>query len=155
MFQLIIWRYNEHQDIKYYRLKTVTYGTSSAPYLATKCLQHLAIRNATKYPLGASILRDDFYVDDCLSGANSITAALESQRQLNILLKEAGFKLRKWCSNHPQLLNGIAPEDQEINLNLDENSTCAIKTLGLIWLPKSDQLCGRAQVSTTNSVTKE
>lgn len=85
-------------------------------------------------------------MDDCLSGADSISTALESQQQLNLILKEAGSTLRKWCSNHPQLLNEIAPEDQAINLDLDESSNCSIKTLGLIWLPTSDQLCGKAKV---------
>ena len=40
--QLIIWRNNQSEKIKYFRLKTVTYGTTSAPFLATKCLNHLA-----------------------------------------------------------------------------------------------------------------
>lgn len=146
-FQLIIWRYNKHQDIKYNRLKTVTYGTSSAPYLATKCLQHLSTQNIAEYPLGASIWRDDFYVDDFLCGADAISTALESQKQLNLILKKAAFKLRKWCSNNSQLLNGIALEDKEEDLG--ENLHCPIKTFGLIWLPKSDQLCGRAQGPST------
>ena len=41
-YQIILWRNNPKENIKYYRLKTVTYGTRSAPYLATKCIQHMA-----------------------------------------------------------------------------------------------------------------
>lgn len=154
MQQLIIWRNNTSANFEYYRLKTVTYGTTAAPYLATKCLQHLANLNMSKYTYGAPTVRDDFYVDDCLSGANEISSALETQRQITSLLQEAGFKLRKWCANHPRLLAGIPSEDQEIDLDFDNGSNQTIKTLGLIWLPKTDELCGRATITETNKITK-
>jgi len=36
--QSILWRYSSEEPIQEYRLTTVTYGTSSAPFLATHCL---------------------------------------------------------------------------------------------------------------------
>ena len=154
MQQLIVWRNDTSTKFEYYRLKTVTYGTTSAPYLATKCLQHLANSNRSKYPYGAPTVHDDFYVGDCLSGANEISTALETQKQITSLLQEAGFKLRKWCANHPRLLAGIPSEDQEIDLDLDNGSNQTIKTLGLIWLPKTDELCGRTTITKTDKITK-
>ena len=153
-YQLIIWRENEEDEYGFYKLKTVTYGTTSAPYLATKCLQHLATQNKAKYPLGSEVVHEDFYVDDCLSGANDITTAQEMQRQIKSLLGEAGFKLRKWCANNNRLLSEIPAEDQEINLDLERSSDQTIKTLGLIWLPKTDELCGRAHISPLQKITK-
>jgi len=90
----------------------------------------------------------------CLNGVNEISTAQEMQRQTTKLLQSAGFKLRKWCANHHQLLAGIPQEEQEINLDLDDNSNQTIKTFGLIWLPKSDELCGRAHIPTSTIVTK-
>ncbi|XP_037931405.1 uncharacterized protein LOC119666195 [Teleopsis dalmanni] len=152
--QLIIWRKSADDSIQYYRLKTVTYGTKSAPYLATKCLQHLAKHNMTNFPLGAPALLNDFYVDDCLSGTNSITTALDTQQQLSELLSKSGFKLRKWCSNNTRLLQNIPIEDQEINLDLDDSAIKPTKTLGIIWLPKSDEFCGKAEMSSEQPITK-
>ncbi|XP_058814206.1 uncharacterized protein LOC131678231 [Topomyia yanbarensis] len=40
--QKILWRDSSAEPIKIFQLTTVTYGTASAPYLATKCLQTLA-----------------------------------------------------------------------------------------------------------------
>lgn len=37
-YQRIVWRENDNEDIKEYRLTTVTYGTASAPFLAIKSL---------------------------------------------------------------------------------------------------------------------
>ncbi|XP_075150864.1 uncharacterized protein LOC142224972 [Haematobia irritans] len=92
--QLILWRDNPGEPVRHFQLNTVTYGTSSAPYLATRCLQRLTTIRMDKYPLGATILKQDFYVDDGMSGSDSLVTAKETQSQLTSLLKEAGFKLR-------------------------------------------------------------
>ena len=65
-----------------------------------------------------------------------------------------GMKLRKWCSNHPILLQNIAVEDQEVNLDFASESDEAIKPLGLLWLPKGDQFCIRANPSSQIPSTK-
>lgn len=39
MFQKILWRSNPSEPLRTYQLRTITYGTASAPFLATRCLQ--------------------------------------------------------------------------------------------------------------------
>ncbi|KAH8241668.1 hypothetical protein KR032_003643, partial [Drosophila birchii] len=51
--QLIVWRKKPSEDLKFYRLKTVTYGTTSAPFLATKCLDYLSEKAKNHLPLGS------------------------------------------------------------------------------------------------------
>ncbi|XP_037931148.1 uncharacterized protein LOC119665960 [Teleopsis dalmanni] len=131
----------------------LTYGTRSAPCLATKCLQALADDNMQNYPLGASALKQNFYVDDCLHGADSLRTLLETQSQLKKILTTSGFKLRKWCANHPSLLQGIPHDDLEVNLDL-ENNNDTTKTLGLSWCPKSDSLCVKVKLEPVCSTTK-
>nr|XP_044248773.1 uncharacterized protein LOC123002525 [Drosophila takahashii] len=109
--QLIFWRRNLSDDLKYYRLKTVTYGTTSAPFLATKCLDYLSEKAKDQFPLGSSALKHDFYVDDCLTGANSVAEAVQIQKELNKILLPSGFKLRKWCSNNGQILTDVPEAD--------------------------------------------
>jgi len=41
-YQRILWRRAPSDEVKTYELMTVTYGTSSASFLATRCLKHLA-----------------------------------------------------------------------------------------------------------------
>ncbi|XP_070141766.1 uncharacterized protein [Drosophila kikkawai] len=153
--QLIVWQKNPSDELKYYRLKTVTYGTTSAPFLATKCLDYLAEKTVKNLPLGASVLKHDFYVDDCLTGANSIPEAVQIQQELNKILVPAGFKLRKWCSNNGEVLAQIPKEDIVNHVKLDETlQHYSVKTLGLIWVPHKDQLCGRSQKSEASTITK-
>lgn len=80
--QLILWRPDPAKEIESYRLKTLTYGTKTAPYLATKCLQTLAIEGEETFPLAAAITKRDFYMDDCIAGADEADEAIKSKSQL-------------------------------------------------------------------------
>ena len=42
-YQRIVWRNSPEDSIQDYRLTTVTYGTASAPFSATRCLKQLAL----------------------------------------------------------------------------------------------------------------
>jgi hypothetical protein len=60
--QRILWRYSSEEPIQEYRLTTVTYGTSSAPFLATRCLKKLEDDNEPQYPRAAHVLNHEFYI---------------------------------------------------------------------------------------------
>lgn len=137
-YQKIVWRSNSNDPIKDYRLLTLTFGTASAPYLAIKTLQQLATDEEANYPLGAKAVREDFYVDDLLSGADCIQAAKNLQTEIIRLLKSGGFSIRKWSSNCPELLTHISPENREVELPLSTDVNSTIKKLGLHWNPNSD-----------------
>lgn len=126
----ILWRNNDSEDIKTYELQTVTYGTTPASYLAIKCIQKLALLEKNNYPVGSNIVLKDFYVDDLLSGANSIEKVKEIKSQVEGLLLKGGFKLHKWASNHPELLKNKNNIKNDL-LNFDNEHTQ--KTLGLQW----------------------
>jgi len=102
--QRILWRKSPDEPITDYRLLTVTYGTSPAPYLATRVLHQMAIDGKQSYPLASNIVLCDMYVDDVMSGASSEDLAKEIQHQLLTMMEGAGFPLRKWSSNSPAVL---------------------------------------------------
>ena len=43
--QRILWEESANGQLKTYKLCTVTYGTSSAPYLAMRCLNQLSVED--------------------------------------------------------------------------------------------------------------
>lgn len=136
-YQCILWRQHPDEDIKTYKLTTVTYGTASASYLAIKTTQQLADDEGHKYPNAARIIKQDFYVDDLLSGADTLENAIEIQNQLLRILQAGGFNLRKWTSNHPDLTKNLPDESktlESLQIKLDDS----IKTLGISWNPKTD-----------------
>ncbi|GFS80309.1 integrase catalytic domain-containing protein [Trichonephila clavipes] len=95
------------EPIKTFELSTVTYGTTSAPLLATRTLKQLTLEEAENFPLGSSVVMSDMYIDDVLTGAESLLEAKELKNQLiNIFAKggpvvaKAKFFLQKlWMLN--------------------------------------------------------
>jgi len=152
--QRIVWRNHPTDEIKHYRLLTVTYGTASAPYLATATLKQLAQNKSEEIPLGALIVQRDFYVDDLMSGCPSVSQAICAQSQLQELCSAGHFSLLKWSSNSQELLQHIPIELQETKVPIMENDQ-VIKTLGISWLPKKDVFTFRySPAETTKSAPK-
>jgi len=137
-FQRIVWRNSPFEPIQDFRLTRVAYGTASAPYLAIKCLQQLAVEEADNFPLASKATLKDFYVDDLMSGAGSTTEAQELQVQLIQMLTSGGFILRKWASNCNEFLDSIDPDLRLSHASLNIDSDDTVKTLGILWHPASD-----------------
>lgn len=144
--QCIIW--NE----KVYRLLTVTYGTACAPYLAVRTVIKNARDHETKYPHASKIAQRDLYMDDLITGAESIEEASNLRKQLELLFGECNMKLRKWYSNNAQILEGVPDDDCEICLPLEDSTT--VKTLGMVYYPKNDVFRVKTSIDTTRKVTK-
>ncbi|GFS54767.1 DUF1758 domain-containing protein [Trichonephila clavipes] len=69
--QKIVWRKSFDSNIKEYKLSTVTYGTASASFLATRCLHQISLDCEPQNPELSSIIQNSFNVDDLMSGASS------------------------------------------------------------------------------------
>ncbi|XP_055701775.1 uncharacterized protein LOC129801041 [Phlebotomus papatasi] len=135
--QRILWRENPQQPLQTYLLSTVTYGTASAPFLATRCLQQLVTDEGQHFPCAAPVVERDFYVDDLLTGTSDVESAQLLRQELISMLQRGGFSLKKWSSNSSEIMSRIPQEDHEksSSLSMGEES---VKTLGLHWTPNSD-----------------
>ena len=104
-YQGILWRFDSKEELRDYRLNTVTYGVSSAPFLALRTLTQLAKIGENQFPLAARALLEHTYVVDIISGTNSIEETQQLKAALEQLLETGGFKLHKWCSNNSLTLS--------------------------------------------------
>ena len=136
LFQKILWRESPQEPVKIYKLNTVTFGTACAPFLAIRTLHQLAEDERESFPTASTILKRDFYVDDLLTGAQTFQDAINLRDDLINLLKRGGFNLRKWGSNHPELIKNFPSENSKAFMTL--NPTEAVKALGLHWDAASD-----------------
>ncbi|GFR31788.1 integrase catalytic domain-containing protein [Trichonephila clavata] len=83
----MLWKVGPEEEIVTYRLKTVTYGMSNAPFLAIRTLQQLAQDEKTRFPLASEALLNDTYMDDIVSGAPDIETARRLQSELQDALQ--------------------------------------------------------------------
>lgn len=137
--QRILWRDQATEEVKTYELLTLTYGTAPASFPATKVIHQLAKIEENKFPIGAKIACRDFYVDDLITGTNSLEEASAIRAQIAALLKSGGFTLRKWTSNSEELLKGL-PESSVSDAMLELDKDRIAKTLGIKWNPSKDVL---------------
>ncbi|XP_037813119.1 uncharacterized protein LOC119604511 [Lucilia sericata] len=150
-FQCILWRNSSMEEVDVYQLQTITYGTSCATFLATKCLQQLAKDNVDVFPTGAEVTLKDFYVDNLMTGANTIEEVIEIKNQVVQLLKFGGFPLRKFASNVPDIIKDISSSDKEQLIKI--HGTEFIKALGLKWSPKEDNFLFNYEIPLSRTKT--
>jgi hypothetical protein len=139
-FHRFRWRNDPDEDIQEYRMNRVTFGITSAPFLATKSILQLAEENQTSFPQAAKAVKEAFYVDDGLPSVKTQEEAIRLYQQLQQLFQKGAFKLHKWDSNSPEVLNAIPEEIRSVKAtsSIPEPNNF-IKTLGIDYNSRKDQ----------------
>ncbi|XP_053618244.1 uncharacterized protein LOC128679812 [Plodia interpunctella] len=138
-YQRILWRSDVKSPVKAYRLLTVTFGTASAPYLAVRTLQQIAKDEGDAYPEAAKAIKSDFWMDDLMSGQDSVEKAIEVARDISNILRKGGFILQKWSSNSMDVLKEFNPKDISTKVTVDLHGGI-VRALGLSWNLHEDKL---------------
>ncbi|GFV83474.1 uncharacterized protein TNCV_982371 [Trichonephila clavipes] len=107
--QMILWKDSVDGPVQTYKLNTVTYGTTCAPYLATRTIQLLARDEGEHYPLAASVTIRDIYMDDILTGSSDFQEFQKLQLELISLFKKRKLWVLKLEWDEP-LSNPITKE---------------------------------------------
>lgn len=135
-FQRILWRNSNTDQLKEYVLKTVTFGTASAPFQAIRCLFKVADDIESTEPMIAKVIKENFYVDDLLGSAETNVEAIMIREKTQSIMESYGLNLRKWKSNSNKFLETISPTIQSTSTEHTFDSPC--KALGLFWHPRND-----------------
>jgi hypothetical protein len=151
-----VWRSSPEQELKDYRMTRVTFGVSASPFAATQALQQTADDFRADYPDAAKEVRRSSYVDDLITGADSVQAATSLQKETQLLFQKGGFTLRKWRSNSPEVLKDIPIHLQEKDVVQSLPSPAELhKTLGIHWDSSEDKFyVATASLKPTGSLTK-
>ncbi|XP_076299586.1 uncharacterized protein LOC143218338 [Lasioglossum baleicum] len=128
-YQRILWRSDDSENIAEFSLNTVTYGTASASYLATRTLREVGGACEQSHPDVSAVINDDFYVDDLLTGCETLQQAVQLRHILTRILDQAGFPLRKWASNDPKAMTHDNDTPSNIEFKAADKDA---KTLGLL-----------------------
>lgn len=144
--QRIFWRPSPESDIKEYWLTAVTFGMASAPHCAVRAMIQGARELSAQFPMGAAAVEHDFYMDDCLTGAQEDADAKLLCYEMDTLLRSCGFVLDKWRSNRRNIVPQGPSSVSNEALELCEFSDTTV--LGLRWLPSSDELMFKFQPPT-------
>lgn len=75
--------------------------------MATNCLVALAEEIKQQFPNVSKVIQQDFYMDDLMSGADTVEECCKLQQTISEVLNSINFPLRKWCSNSSDVLKNI------------------------------------------------
>ena len=133
----------------------LTFGVKSSPYLATQVICPLAEEHSSTHLEASKAILHNFYVDDFLSGADSVQEADHLHRQLCDLLLQAGMTLRKWRTSSSELQKFIPPELIETKDHVLTTPDSAPKALGVHWDVEQDNLhVSTPDINPPDKVTK-
>ncbi|GFV76204.1 uncharacterized protein TNCV_4672931 [Trichonephila clavipes] len=153
-YQQILWRNNSSENIRTYKLKTVTYGLASASFLATRCIKQIALDDKDN-PNLSRVLQEDIYMDDLLSVADTPNNAISICKDIAHVLSTRGFHLRKWNSNSTVFLAQFSEHsshDARVEFSKDSNESS--KVLGLFWNSSNDTFGFQPSLELTPPLTK-
>ena len=110
------------------RFVRVPFGNTSSPFLLNATIKH----HLKFYGNSVTIqeLKDSLYVDDWLSGANTVEEASKMLSEAQSVLSDACMDLSKWHTNSDFLIN-------EHNQYF-ESETSVTKLLGMYWNSAED-----------------
>ena len=134
-----VWRRSNSEPLQDYRMTRVTFGVSSSSFAANMCVKQNALDLAQEFPLASEAVHNSFYVDDGLTGADTIDEALKLQNELQTLFSRAGFLLRKWNTSELAVLKNI-PTELRDSSTIQEISEADVytRTLGIEWNARGD-----------------
>lgn len=142
--QRIFWRETPNQPLGEYWLTVVTYGMASSVYNSVRAMIQCARDQSENYPEAAKVIENDFYVDDCLTGSDTVFGAKILCADINKILTQGGFRLRHWHSNSKEIEEFMRSEHTE-SVNLSE--TDETKVLGIKWLMDTDEFAINVRIS--------
>lgn len=118
--QNILWRDSSKEPLKCIELQTITYDMNCSPFLSTRVLNEIASTNKN-LPLASDTVLTQTYVDDILTGCDSIESLEKLYSELKSLLEPAGFNLHKWGFNSQTFLRKMSQTQiTEFDINLDQ-----------------------------------
>ncbi len=137
------WQHPGENAIQIYRFTRALFGLTCSPFLLGGVVdQHLEHWRERK-PEVVDELKKNLYVDDLLSGGDTVPEAKDKKSVMSEILADGTFKLHKWNSNVRELEEGDKSNSEcdqtfaKTQLGVEPNES---KLLGLKWDKNEDSL---------------
>ena len=150
----------ERSELEEYRFTRVIFGAGSSPFLLNATLRH-HLKNYEDVEADLiEKLRNGFYVDDLITGADSREDSYQLYERANTIMSEGGFRLRKWKSSDLEVRSCMKEELTNGKKYVKEPVKCKEESdmvLGLKWYPHEDMFAvhlARKNDDSPETVTK-
>ena len=134
------------------RFNSHIFGSRASSAVSSFVLRHHADKIEGKYgPVVADIIRSLRYVDDMFGGGDEVPEVRKTRMDLDDAMAEGGFKLSKYKSNRPEVLDRPSSDESK---PLGEAKDDETKILGVSWKPSTDTFTFEFQPEVVNRIVK-
>lgn len=138
-FHRLLWRgLDSSRPMETYEAVRLVFGDRASPFLAMFVLRRHAEEVATQFPIASDIIVNSVYMDDVLDSLETLEMAKQVRQELQKVAGPAGFHIRRWCSSHPEVLEGIPEDERVAGVQIAENTLPSMKALGVMWHASDD-----------------
>ncbi|XP_017564706.1 uncharacterized protein LOC108434232 [Pygocentrus nattereri] len=123
--------------------QVLPFGTTCSPCCATYVLQHHVATHSQPGETLQFIVNNCFYMDNCLQSVRTPGEAKLMVDRLRDLMASAGFELRQWACNDPNVLSHLPQEARSESLDLwlaQDKCNPLESNFGLNWNWEADSL---------------
>ena len=138
-----LWRPRTIEPVQINEYQLHVFGVKSSPTCANYALKRVGLDNEEKYPIAIKAIQNNFYSDDFIKSVENPEEAIEVFNQLQPLLSQHGFELKKWISNNDAVTEAIPDDLKSISNTTQvevEPNTEGSSVLGLQWNITDDRL---------------
>ncbi|XP_055943575.1 uncharacterized protein LOC129974831 [Argiope bruennichi] len=134
-----LWHTND-KDREYVvlQMSRVLFGSRCSPFLLRATIRYHVRKYLERYPDCVDMLDNALYADDLCYGAETVQKAFSLSSGAVTILKDAGFNLRKLCTNSKELRTLWIQNGLSDGVGSEKDSK--LKVLGLVWDLKEDCL---------------
>ena len=126
-----------------FRMTAHLFGATSSPSCCNFALKQTAIDFGDSYDsIVVDTITKNMYVDDCLTSVPSEENGKTLIKDVTSLCKEGGFRMTKWISNKPSVIESIPVDERAKEVrewSLDDNLPVE-RALGVKWFIETDSL---------------
>ncbi|XP_014673356.1 PREDICTED: uncharacterized protein LOC106813672 [Priapulus caudatus] len=123
--------WDDGNSVRKMRFRRVTFGINSSPFRLNATIAH-HLESLPSTPV-IEELKENLYVDDWLSGANSVEEACAMFTEAQAVMQKAGMVLAKWGSN-----SRVVTYMWSKSLESTSPEAGSRKILGVSWLSQDD-----------------
>ena len=134
-------RRNPNEPIDEYEFQVHAFGNAGSPTVAIHTIREEAIRMLKFFPRACETILESTLVDDNLDSYHTVEEAIEAIKQLKEIYGNLRMALRKFASNHPDVISTVPAKDRAKSYTLDvlgNLTTSALKALGVSWNVEED-----------------
>ena len=120
------------------RFTRLVFGLTQSPFILEGTLKEHFQYYINEYPTLIEAISEDMYVDDLVSGSNTVEEVEVIKQKSIELFGKSGFNLHKWHSNIPSLQSSNTKSESE--LTYAKEKLKGTKILGVPWDKNRDNL---------------